>query len=151
MVSHGDPTAVPTIWEIPDDVWAACEPRLPPQKPAGTPGRPIVPFRRVVDGRHYVLGQASRGRPCRPALAPVRPATDASGSGWRTGSGSACGRRSGKATTRRTGSERTNRWHTRVRTLRIRDEKKPATDLALVQFAGALIVYRLRRVLGWVL
>src|SRR5262249_12087226 len=55
MVSHYDPTAEPTIWQIPDDLWAACEPLLPPQKPAGTPGRPIVPFRQVLDGVLYVL------------------------------------------------------------------------------------------------
>ncbi len=44
--------------------------------------------------------------------------------------------------------ERTNSWHNRFRKLRIRYEKKPANYLGLVQFACALIVYRLRKVLG---
>ena len=55
MASHYDPDAKPTIWRIPDDLWAECEPLLPPQKPRGTPGRPIVPFRKVLDGILYVL------------------------------------------------------------------------------------------------
>jgi putative transposase len=40
--------------QIPDDLWAECEPLLPPQKALGTPGRPIVPFRKVLDGILYV-------------------------------------------------------------------------------------------------
>lgn len=55
MVSHYDPTAESTIWRIPDQLWAECEPLLPSQKPLGTPGRPIVPFRKVLDGILYVL------------------------------------------------------------------------------------------------
>ncbi len=44
-----------TIWRIPDDLWAELEPLLPPEKPPGTPGRPVVPFRHVIDGILYVL------------------------------------------------------------------------------------------------
>jgi len=44
-----------TIWRIPDDFWAELQPLLPPTKPPGTPGRPIVPFRQVLDGVLYVL------------------------------------------------------------------------------------------------
>lgn len=44
--------------------------------------------------------------------------------------------------------ERTNSWHNRFRKLRIRYEKTAANYLGLVQFACALIVYRLRRFLG---
>ena len=55
MTSHYDPDADPTIWRIPDDLWEECRPLLPPEKPLGTPGRPIVPFRRVLDGILYVL------------------------------------------------------------------------------------------------
>src|SRR5207302_4091871 len=55
MVSHYDPDAEPTIWRIPDDLGAECEPLLPPQKPLGTDGRPIVPFRKVLDGILFVL------------------------------------------------------------------------------------------------
>lgn len=44
-----------TIWRIPDDLWAKLHPLLPPEKPPGTPGRPVVPFRRVMDGILYVL------------------------------------------------------------------------------------------------
>src|SRR5204863_365032 len=50
MVSRYDPDAEPTIWHIPDDLWAELQPLLPPEQPPGTPGRPVVPFRRVLDG-----------------------------------------------------------------------------------------------------
>ena len=46
---------LPTIWRVPDEMWARIQPLLPPQKPAGTPGRPPVPFRKVLDGILYVL------------------------------------------------------------------------------------------------
>ncbi len=55
MVSQYDPAAAPTVWRIPDDLWAEVHPLLPPEKPAGTRGRPVVPFRRVLDGILYVL------------------------------------------------------------------------------------------------
>lgn len=55
MVSRYDPEALPTIWQIPDDLWEECQPLLPPEKPPGTPGRPPVPFRRVLDGILHVL------------------------------------------------------------------------------------------------
>lgn len=44
--------------------------------------------------------------------------------------------------------ERTNAWHNRFRKLRVRYEKDPENYLGLVHLACALIVYRLRRVLG---
>ncbi len=44
-----------TIWRLPDDLWAELRPLLPPEKPPGTPGRPVIPFRQVVDGILYVL------------------------------------------------------------------------------------------------
>ncbi|MHB8730352.1 MAG: transposase [bacterium] len=44
-----------TIWRLPDELWAELRPLLPPEKPPGTPGRPVVPFRQVVDGTLYVL------------------------------------------------------------------------------------------------
>jgi hypothetical protein len=43
--------------------------------------------------------------------------------------------------------ERTNSWHNRLRKLRIRYEKQAENYLGLVEFAGALIVYRLRLLL----
>jgi transposase len=55
MVSHYDPEAEPTFWRIPDDLWEECRPLLPPEKSVGTPGRPNVPLRRVLDGILYVL------------------------------------------------------------------------------------------------
>jgi transposase len=55
MGSRSDPDAEPTIWTIPDELWAELEPVLPPEKPPGTPGRPVVPFRQVLDGILYVL------------------------------------------------------------------------------------------------
>jgi len=44
-----------TIWRVPDDLWAELQPLLPPEKPPGTPGRPVVPFRQVLDGVLFVL------------------------------------------------------------------------------------------------
>jgi len=44
-----------TIWRIPDDLWSQIQPLLPPEKPPGTNGRPVVPFRQVMDGILYVL------------------------------------------------------------------------------------------------
>ena len=41
--------------EIPDDLWELIEPILPPDKPAGTNGRPRVPNRTVLNGILYVL------------------------------------------------------------------------------------------------
>jgi transposase len=55
MVSHYDPTAEPALWAMPDALWAECRPLLPPVKAAGTPGRPAVPLRQVLDGILYVL------------------------------------------------------------------------------------------------
>jgi putative transposase len=46
---------LPTLWEIPDDMWQWIQYLFPPEKPLGTPGRPIVPFRTVLNGILYVL------------------------------------------------------------------------------------------------
>jgi putative transposase len=46
---------LPTLWEIPDDMWNWIQYLFPPEKPLGTPGRPIVPFRTVLNGILYVL------------------------------------------------------------------------------------------------
>ena len=44
-----------TIWHIPDDLWEEFKQVLPPEKAAGTVGRPAVPYRKVLDGILYVL------------------------------------------------------------------------------------------------
>jgi transposase len=49
---------------------------------------------------------------------------------------------------RRWVSERTHSWHNNFRKLRVRYEKKPENYRGLAQFACALIVYRLRLLLG---
>lgn len=46
---------LPTLWRVPDDLWPLIRGALPPEKPAGTPGRPCIPFRRVLDGVLHVL------------------------------------------------------------------------------------------------
>lgn len=46
---------LPTIWRLPDELWTKLQPLLPPEKTPGTPGRPAVPFRKVLDGILYVL------------------------------------------------------------------------------------------------
>jgi transposase len=44
-----------TIRRIPDDLWLEVQPLLPPEKKHGTNGRPVVPFRKVLDGILFVL------------------------------------------------------------------------------------------------
>lgn len=44
-----------TLWEIPDELWAKIEPILPPDKPAGSRGRPALPNRQVLNGILFVL------------------------------------------------------------------------------------------------
>ena len=44
-----------TIRRIPDDLWMMVQPLLPREKRPGTNGRPVVPFRKVLDGILYVL------------------------------------------------------------------------------------------------
>jgi transposase len=44
-----------TIRRIPDDLWTEVQPLLPKEKMRGTNGRPVVPFRKVLDGILYVL------------------------------------------------------------------------------------------------
>jgi transposase len=41
---------LPTIRHIPDDLWNEVKNILPAEKPIETIGRPIVPFRKVLDG-----------------------------------------------------------------------------------------------------
>lgn len=48
-------TQLPTLQEIPDPMWEEIAPILPPQKEPGTPGRPPVPHRKVLNGILYVL------------------------------------------------------------------------------------------------
>ena len=43
------------IRRIPDDLWEEIKLILPPEKSNKTIGRPVVPFRRVLDGILYVL------------------------------------------------------------------------------------------------
>lgn len=50
-----DTFTLPTITEIPDDLWQKIQPLLPERKMAGAPGRPAVPFRQVLNGILYVL------------------------------------------------------------------------------------------------
>jgi putative transposase len=44
-----------TIWRIPDDLWQIIMPLLPEQKAPGTPGRPPLQPRQVLNGILYVL------------------------------------------------------------------------------------------------
>ena len=71
-----------TIWTIPDQMWQKIHPLLPPQKKEpGTPGRPLVPFRKVINGILFVLRTGANGKHCPAATAPVRLPTAASDSG----------------------------------------------------------------------
>ena len=44
-----------TITKIPDELWDKIVTVLPGEKPENAVGRPIVPFRKVMDGVMYVL------------------------------------------------------------------------------------------------
>ena len=44
-----------TITKIPDELWDEIIAVLPQEKPGNAVGRPIVPFRKVMDGIMYVL------------------------------------------------------------------------------------------------
>ena len=46
---------IPTIRNIPDDLWGEIKLLLPSEKVNNTVGRPVIPFRKVVDGILYVL------------------------------------------------------------------------------------------------
>ena len=45
----------PTILKIPDELWDEIKSILPKEKPPRTVGRPIVRYRKVIDGILYVL------------------------------------------------------------------------------------------------
>ncbi|HSF00813.1 MAG TPA: IS5 family transposase [Nitrososphaeraceae archaeon] len=47
--------SVRTITRIPDDLWKEIKNILPDEKPENTIGRPVVPFRKVLDGIIFVL------------------------------------------------------------------------------------------------
>jgi len=55
MTKKSKKKSMPTIWHIPDDLWEEFRKVLPPEKKPATVGRPIVPYRRVLDGILYVL------------------------------------------------------------------------------------------------
>ena len=46
---------VRTITFIPDDMWNEIKNIIPDEKPESTIGRPIVPYRKVIDGIMFVL------------------------------------------------------------------------------------------------
>jgi transposase len=46
---------VRTITRIPDHLWKEIKNILPNEKPENTIGRPIVPYRKVLDGILFVL------------------------------------------------------------------------------------------------
>ena len=44
-----------TIRIVPDDLWEEIKLLLPPEKPNKTIGRPVIPFRKVLNGIVYIL------------------------------------------------------------------------------------------------
>jgi len=49
-----------TITKIPDELWDEMSAVLPAEKPGNTVGRPIVPYRKVMDGIVYILRTGCR-------------------------------------------------------------------------------------------
>ena len=52
--------SVRTIIRIPDDLWNEIKNILSDEKPENTIGRPIVPYRKVLDGIMFVLRTGSQ-------------------------------------------------------------------------------------------
>jgi hypothetical protein len=46
---------LPTIRRIPDELWDVFKKILPREKPPKTVGRPIIPYRKILDGILYIL------------------------------------------------------------------------------------------------
>jgi transposase len=46
---------LPTIRKIPDDLWDEIKLILPSEKSNKTIGRPVIPFRKILDGIVYIL------------------------------------------------------------------------------------------------
>ena len=46
---------VPTITKVSDELWDKIKTELPYEKPKDTIGRPIIPYRKVLNGILYVL------------------------------------------------------------------------------------------------
>lgn len=60
--------SLPTIWEIPDDLWELTEPILPPVKPPGTRGRPPSDRRRILNGILWVLRTGCQWKQVPPSI-----------------------------------------------------------------------------------
>ena len=50
-----DKLTLPTIWDVPEDLWQKIQPLLPPEKRPGTPGRPAINARMILNGILYVM------------------------------------------------------------------------------------------------
>jgi transposase len=57
---------LPPIIRIPDKLWDEIKKVLHREKPSKTVGRPIVPYRKVLDGILYVLRTEDVNRRCFP-------------------------------------------------------------------------------------
>ena len=55
-----------TITKVPDDLWNEVVSVLPKEKPGNTVGRPIIPFRKVVDGIMFILRAGSQWKMLQP-------------------------------------------------------------------------------------
>ena len=53
--NEGNNRKNPTILKVPDKLWDRIKKILPKEKPSNTVGRPVVPYRKVIDGILYVL------------------------------------------------------------------------------------------------
>jgi transposase len=69
------------ITKIPDKVWDEIISVLSAEKPDNTIGRPIVPYRKIMDGIVYVLRTGVNGRCCRVNMVPVSHAPEGSRNG----------------------------------------------------------------------
>jgi transposase len=91
VTKHRSKRRLGTIWRIPDDLWAELQRLVPPEKPPNTPGRPVLPFRQVVDGILYVLRTGCQWKALPRNMGPAPHATAVSKRGSRPASSSGCG------------------------------------------------------------
>ena len=65
-----------TIRIVPDDLWEEIKLLPPPEKPNKTIGRPVVPFRKVLDGIVYILRTGCQWKMLQKNMVPVQHAID---------------------------------------------------------------------------
>ena len=78
---YGPVKHLPSIRKILDELWDEIKIILPPEKANNTTGRPVISFRKVLDGILYILGTGCQWKCFQKNLVLVQLAIDDSKSG----------------------------------------------------------------------